>query len=343
MLTSDNQIVDPDAAGCLKGARCWLITAGKAGMLTQAKGVGDTLGVDWTLKTVSPNGIWKMMAPWGPVATREKFGQPGSAFAAPWPDIAIAVGRASIPYVRALRRHAGHTCYTVVLQDPRSGPETADLIWVPAHDKRRGANVISTVISPHGITLAELNTRRNQSVSAIDALPGKRVAVILGGRNAVYKYNETDDARLVGALRDIRDLGASFLITTSRRTHPELLAAVDQATSDAPRILWRSDVDGPNPYVDFLAHADCFVITADSVNMTGEACMTGHPIYIFYPSGGSSKFKRYHDSLEAIGATRPLPDRILELEQWTYTPQVSADIIAHEIERRYLQHGAAHE
>jgi len=71
--------------------------------------------------------------------------------------------------------------------------------------------------------------------------------------------------------------------------------------------------------------------------------MTGHPIYIFYPSGGSSKFKRYHDSLEAIGATRPLPDRILELEQWTYTPQVSADIIAHEIERRYLQHGAAHE
>ena len=341
MLTTDNQIHDPEAAGCLKGARCWLITAGKAGMLTQAKGIADTLDLDWSLKTVSSSGIWKVMAPWGPVSPFEKFGTPGSAFAPPWPDIAIAVGRASIPYIRALRRCAGHACYTIVLQDPRSGPDTADLIWVPAHDKRRGANVITTVISPHGITLAELNARRSRLVPEIEPLPGPRVAVILGGRNAVYKYNEADDARLVSALRDITCLGASFLITTSRRTHPELLSAVDQATSSAPRILWRGDADGPNPYVDFLAHADCFVITADSVNMTGEACMTGRPIYVFHPSGGSAKFARYHDSLEAIGATRPLPDRVQQLEQWSYVPQVSADIIAHEFERRYLAHGRA--
>lgn len=341
MLTTENRAYDPEAAGCLKGARCWLITAGKAGMLTQAKGIADTLGLDWDLKIVSPRGVWKLMAPWGPVSPAERFGMPGSAFAPPWPDVAIAVGRASIPYVRALHRRAGDACFTIVLQDPRSGPGTADLIWVPAHDTRRGPNVITTVISPHGITAADLETCRDQAATRIEALPAPRVAVILGGRNAVYRYSQDDDARLVSALRDVADLGGSFLITASRRTHPELLAAVDAATRASPRQLWRGEQDGPNPYVDFLARADCFIVTADSVNMTGEACATGRPIYVFHPSGGSPKFSRYHDSLEALGATRPLPMKISTLDSWHYEPQFSADLIAHEIERRYLQHRSA--
>ncbi len=338
MLTTDNQIYDREAAGCLSGARCWLISAGKAGMLTQANAIVDALGVEASLKLVSPRGVWRMMAPWGPVSPGERFGAPDTAFAPPWPDIAIAVGRASIPYVRTLRRKVGRACYTVVLQDPRSGPGTADLIWVPAHDKLRGSNVITTIISPHGFSLDRLESLRSQPAPAIDCLPAPRVAVILGGRNAVYRYNNADDARLVSVLRDIADLGASFLITASRRTHPELLTAVDHATADAPRVLWRDAQDGPNPYADFLAHADWFIVTADSVNMTGEACATGRPIYVFHPSGGSAKFTRYHESLTALGATRPLPAQIGVLDSWSYVPQVSAGLIAHEIEGRYLQH-----
>lgn len=338
MLTTDTQIYDREAAGCLNGARCWLISAGKAGMLTQANAIADALGVEASLKLVSPRGVWRMMAPWGPVSPAERFGAPDTVFAPPWPDIAIAVGRASIPYIRALRRKAGRGCYTIVLQDPRSGAGTADLIWVPAHDNLRGSNVITTVISPHGFALDDLETLRSQPAPGIDRLPLPRVAVILGGRNAVYRYSDADDARLVTVLRDIAGLGASFLITASRRTHPELLTAVDQATAAAPRVLWRDAQDGPNPYADFLARADWFIVTADSVNMTGEACATGRPIYVFHPSGGSAKFTRYHASLTALGATRPLPAQIGALDSWGYEPQVSAGLIAHEIERRYLQH-----
>jgi mitochondrial fission protein ELM1 len=76
--------------------------------------------------------------------------------------------------------------------------------------------------------------------------------------------------------------------------------------------------------------------------MTGEACVSGRPVYVFHPSGGSAKFRRYHDSLVAMGATRPLPEHLAELEHWAYEPQVSTDIIAHEIERRYRQHRLVH-
>ena len=336
LLTTDTQ-PQAETAGNLAGARCWIITSGKAGMLTQAKGIADALGTESILKTVNPRAPWRFFAPWGPVSPLERFGQPGTLFAKPWPDIAIAVGRASIPYIRHLRRVAGPACYTIVLQDPRSGPDTADLIWVPAHDRRRGPNVITTVISPHGYSLEHLKTLRLHSAPAIEGLPQPRVAVILGGRNAVYRFSPDDTARLARSLRQIADLGASFLITASRRSHPELIAAVEQATAGAPRIVWRSEDDGPNPYADFLAHSDWFVVTADSVNMTGEACATGRPIYVFHPTGGSPKFDRYHQSLADIGATRPLEPDITHLEEWSYEPQVSANLIAREVERRYFE------
>lgn len=335
MLMPETQTVDAEAAGCLKGARCWLITAGKAGMLTQANGIAAVLGLDAELKIVEPKGLWRMMAPWGPVAPAERFGEPGTPFAPPWPDIAIAVGRASIPYIRALRRRAGPQCFTVVLQDPRSGPDTADLIWVPAHDRRRGANVITTVISPHGWTLEKIEELRQRPAPEIDRLPSPRVAVLLGGRNSVYKYTTADHERLAVALKSVSDLGASLLVTASRRSHAEIVDAVAAAVGQAPGIFWRSDADGPNPYPDFLAKADCFVVTADSVNMAGEVCATGRPVYIFHPAGGSAKFNRFHASLEEMGASRPLPDRVEQLETWSYAPQVTAQLIAHEIERRY--------
>ncbi len=136
-------------------------------------------------KLVEPTGIYKIMAPRGPVASRERFGEVHGRFGPPWPDIAIATGRASIPYIRALKRKAGFSTYTVVLQDPKSGPSTADLIWVPAHDKRRGANVITTPTAPHSFSARRLAELRAILPPAVAALPSPRIAVILGGKNAV--------------------------------------------------------------------------------------------------------------------------------------------------------------
>jgi mitochondrial fission protein ELM1 len=69
--------------------------------------------------------------------------------------------------------------------------------------------------------------------------------------------------------------------------------------------------------------------------MTSEACATGKPVYVFEPSEGSAKFRRFHEVLQAYGATRPLPRRFEALAVWDYTPLDSAAIIADEIERRW--------
>ncbi len=302
-------------------------------MDVQARGLADALGVKYEMKRVAPTGIYRLMAPWGPVNPRDRFGLEGSQFAPPWPAIAIATGRASIPYIRALGRKAGPHTFTVVLQDPKTGPAVADLIWVPAHDKRRGPNVFTTLTPPHSYSTERLAALRRDVPPAIAALPEPRVAVILGGKNSAYKFTEADDARLAAALSSLARVGASFMITPSRRTHQRLIAAVEAATHGAPRILW--DGIGENPYPQFLAHADRFIVTADSVNMTGEACATGRPVYVFEPSAGSPKFRRFHEALRAAGATRLLPESVERLDSWDYTPLDSAAIIAAEIELRW--------
>ena len=102
--------------------------------------------------------------------------------------------------------------------------------------------------------------------------------------------------------------------------------------ANAQRIIW--DGTGANPYPYFLAGADAFVVTADSVNMAGEACATGKPVYIFMPEGGRAKFHAFHHALEQTGATRLLPERLEALDTWRYDPIHSAGRIAAEIIRR---------
>lgn len=317
----------------LAGARGWVITDGKAGMVVQARGVADALGLDFEMKQVAPTGIFRITAPWGPVNPKERFGHQDSQFAPPWPQVAIATGRASVPYIRALKRKGGAAVFTVILQDPRTTLRSADLIWVPQHDTRRGSNVITTPTSPHSFSRQRLEDLRSAMPPAIAALKSPRIAVVLGGKNGVYKFTDADDDRLGRGLQSLMRLGASFMITPSRRSHQRLVRIVDEATRGAPRILW--DGEGENPYPQFLAHADVLVVTADSVNMCGEACATGKPVYVFEPSGGSAKFRRFHQALANHGATRPLPEMVAEWQTWSYEPLDSAQTIANEIERRW--------
>ncbi len=318
-----------------RGRSGWILSDGKAGNDAQTRGVFDALGLSYEVKPVDPKGLWRLLAPWGPVSPAERFGTAESQFRPPWPDVAIAAGRLTTPYIRRLKQAAGRQTYTVILLDPKVGTSAADLFWVPEHDSLRGPNVITTPTAPHSYTPRRLAELQRTMPAEIAALPAPRVAVALGGPDGNYRYTPAAVARLISALRSLTALGAGLMVTPSRRTPPELAASVREATDGAPRLFWSGA--GDNPYPHFLAHADAFIATADSVNMVGEACATGKPVYVFQPEGGSAKRTRFHEALRRHGATRPLPDRLDRLEAWSYAPLNSAETIAAEIARRWIK------
>lgn len=318
----------------MAGLKAWLITDDKIGMQVQVKGVADALGLAGEQRIVAPRALWRLASPWGPADPRQGVGRPGGPLGPPWPDVVLATGRLSIPFLRAVRRRAGLRTFSVVLQDPRTSADTADLIWVPQHDRRRGPNVITTLTAPHGFSPERIERLRSESPKWLADLPSPRVAVVLGGPNHVYRFTDADERRFAQALGSMRELGASFLVTPSRRSPRSLVGVVEAAIAGANCFVW--DGRGDNPYPHFIAHADAFVVTGDSVNMTGEPAATGRPVWVFEPTGGSDKFHRFHESLRRHGATRSLPEVVSSLAPWTYERLDSARAIADEIERRWL-------
>jgi len=317
------------------GRQGWIISDGKAGNDVQARGVFDALHLTYETKHVAPRGLFQWLSPWGPVSPAERFGTPASQFHPPWPEFAIAVGRLTIPYIRRLKQMAGRATYTIILLDPKVTERAADLFWVPEHDTRRGPNVITTLTAPHSFTAIRLAELRATMPAPIAALPQPRVAVLLGGPNGDFDYTAAALRRLASALGSLGALGAGLMITPSRRTPAPIAEFVRDATAGLPRVLWEGA--GDNPLPQFLAHADAFVVAADSVNMTSEACATGKPVYVFEPEGGSPKFARFHAALRRHGATRAMPERFERLETWSYAPLHSAEAIAGEIARRWAK------
>jgi mitochondrial fission protein ELM1 len=314
------------AGPSLAGARAWIISDGRAGHLAITLGIARALGVNAEIKPVAARLPYRMAAPWGPADPRLL----GNLLAQPWPAIALGAGRQTVPVIRALKRQTGGRIFTVLGQDPKTGAGSADLIWVPEHDALRGASVVATLTPPHRFRVEDLRRLREQQPGLAAA---RTVALFLGGPGGGYDWPAAEIDRFAECLRAIAAQGPGFLITPSRRTPPALLAAADAITAGSPRILWTGE--GENPYATFLAQADAFIVTADSVNMAGEASVTGRPIHVFHPRGGRTKFRRYHAALESHGAARPLTPATDISAAWTYEPLDAARIVAAEIERRW--------
>src|SRR6185437_6692499 len=98
------------------------------------------LGVAYRKIVVAPRWLFRSLSPYGPLDPKDRPGRPGSIFTPPFPDIVIASGRPTVPYIRALKRAAGRKLFAVFLQDPRYARREFDLIWTPLHDGLAGPN-----------------------------------------------------------------------------------------------------------------------------------------------------------------------------------------------------------
>ena len=309
------------------GARVLVLGSGKTGHEINARGVAEALGGPTTYRRVKPRALFERLAPWGPMDFHDR----AAFLAAPLPDIVIACGRVTVPYIRALKKAGGKSLFAVFLQDPRASRSAMDLIWAPAHDRLRGPNVLTTLTSPHPFSPARLAAARALSDPRLAGLPSPRVGLALGGPSGAQHFTAADILDIREAVKAIVRQGYAVMATPSRRTPPELIAAVREGLGSAPGFVW--DGQGENPYAAILALADALLVTGDSANMVGEAVATGAPVHIFEPSGGKSrKLELMIDGLVARGAARRLRGR---REAFVYAPIDSSQEIAAEIGRRF--------
>ncbi len=311
----------------------WILTDGKAGDEQQCIGIAEALQIPFKIRHVRPRVPYVWLMPYGPIDPAEKAEAPDSPIAPPFPDMVIASGRRSVAYLRAIKKASKGHCFTVFLKDPRTGATAADFIWLPEHDRLRGANVMATLVSPHRIHADRLAEARALADPRLASLGEPKVAVLLGGNSKSHHFTDTDCLLLERQLEMLTGSGASLMVSASRRTPQSLIDGVRKLVARTNGFYW--DGTGENPYLAMLACAGHIVVTADSVNMVGEAAATGKPVHVFRPNGGSHKTDRFLNALAVHGALRPLTG---ELESWNYVPINPTPEIAAEIARHFSRH-----
>jgi mitochondrial fission protein ELM1 len=314
-------------------ASCWVLTDGKAGDEAQCIGVAEAIGVPFEVRQVHPRPPFSWIMPRGPIDPGESETSPGSPIAPPFPDVLIASGRRAVAYLKRVKKASGGRTFTVFLKDPRTGPDTADFIWVPEHDRLRGRNVLVTPTSPHRFSAGKLAALRDRVPHVLAALPHPRVAVLVGGDSRHHSFTSEDIDCFCDGLRSLADTAnASLLMTCSRRTPQQLRQRLEQLAASGSSLLW--DEQGENPLPLYLAMADAIIATADSTNMIGEAAATGKPIHVFHPNGGHPKIDRFLGKLEGMGIIHPFPG---PLKNTTYDPLDSTPLIARRIREAFAE------
>ena len=307
--------------------KIWGITGGRRGNDVLVEGVATGVAAalaaqgetDFRLLHTSLKPPHKWLAPY---RWAEGAAKADPQIAPPFADMVIASSRQAAPHTRWLKRASGGRVFTVFLQNPLIDQQHFDFVWAPQHDKISGPNVMQTLLSPHAMTLADLQSEaRNLQGRLLPSQPiGKVVAVLIGGPNAVYPFKEDEMRRLVAGLAQIAEAGHQLLITLSRRSPETYQTLLRQKLPGGSYFLWdgsSSQLGGLNPYRAMLGLADHIIVTGDSVNMVGEACLPGVPVHVFALQGGSAKFRRFHEAILGAGYVLPfapgadgsLPDR----------------------------------
>lgn len=300
-------------------------------MINQCTALADALGLEAESKSLTTLPPWRWLPPQLWLAPLRAVEADGDRLRPPWPDLLIASGRHSVAPALAVKRRSGGRTFCVQVQNPTVGFRNFDLIVAPEHDNLSGPNVVSTRGALHRVTADLMERLAPLAEARLGHLPRPRLAVLLGGNNAVYRFREAIATKLASELaRLVREEGVGVAVTPSPRTPAAALAAIRRELDPLDgAVIW--DGGGENPYLVYLAAADHLLVTSDSVNMVSEAAGTGRPVYVLELEGGSYKFAHFHRAMREAGITREFTGR---LETWPYTPPDDMARVVDAVRRR---------
>ncbi|HWB47971.1 MAG TPA: mitochondrial fission ELM1 family protein [Stellaceae bacterium] len=299
--------------GAAAAPSVWVLHDGKAGMASQALGLAEAAGFAFVERPLTVRAPWAWLPPQLWVAALAAVNDRGLPLRPPWPDVVIGCGRNTVAPALAIRAAAGGRTVLAQVQDPRIGRDRFDLMVVPEHDRLRGPRVVTSKGALNRVTPDKLAAARRR-FPALETLPRPIIGVLIGGANRSYRLPLARLATIAdGIAACLRETGGAAVVTPSRRTGAAGTALLRERLAGLPAAIW--DMTGENPYFAYLAVADAFLVTADSVSMVSEAAATGKPVHIIELDGGDAKFARFHAAMRQAGITRPFTGRI---ESWRY-------------------------
>lgn len=258
--------------------RVWLLEGAHGGDNAQLAVLPNALGWPCEVRRLHFRPLLYRLPGWLLGASRLALSRADPPLTPPWPDLVLAAGRRSAPLARWLGRCGART---VLIGRPRAPVGAFDLILTtPQYGLPMRENVLH-LPGPLCAAPPQAAPSLTAARARLEALPRPWIALLVGGPSRPYVMT-ADTARALGAAaaQAVAARGGTLLVCGSPRT-PE--AAFDGlCTTAAPAHAYRfRPADDNNPYRDWLALADGFVVTGESASLLAEAVATGKPVAVY--------------------------------------------------------------
>jgi mitochondrial fission protein ELM1 len=316
----------------------WILLTQAGGDNDQCLAFGEALGrpttikrLDWPVAdAVQDRAVLRALLADTPDAEQRRS---ALGLHAPWPRVVICCGRRSDRVAFWIKRQSGGRTRIVSVGRARLALSSYDLLVAPPHFPLPArANVVNLPLPMtrrrHGDD--ERNARARDAVVPV---PKPWFTILLGGE---VKQFAACERRLVEAARHALEAAdrhrGSVVASTSRRTPPDLLGAIERVL-DRPYIYrWSGSAGAENPYEILLRDSAALFVTADSASMILDCCASGTPTYVIeYPERLDLRarwrralfqgFRRTVESCRGWGLG-PFADRLDRAQDWMHARRV---------------------
>jgi hypothetical protein len=262
--------------------RIWLILGDKAGDNAQVRIVADALGWPYALKQLAFRAPYVIGKPRFRSSLHHVDQARSDPLEPPWPDLVLTVGRRPSMAALWVKEQAQGRARLVVIGRPKRWLDRFDLVIAPPQFQLpRRPNVVPLALPLMRVDEAAVAAAAEAWRARCADLPRPLTALLVGGPTKPYRFDAAVAARLLDETSSVvRRDGGSLYVTTSRRTPPAVVQALEAGLPAGAR-LYRWDGGDDNPYHALLGLADRFVVSGDSISMMVEVARLGKPLAIF--------------------------------------------------------------
>jgi uncharacterized protein len=250
------------------------------------------------------------------------------ALAPPWPDLVLVAEGALGNVALEIGQKSGGRTKVVCLGRPRGRMREFDLIiTTPQYRVPAAANVRELKLPLHRLDRRQMEAAAAALAPELSPLPHPWIVLLVGGTSAPDLLDTAAAQDLASrALAYAKEARGSLLVATSPRTGREAEMALAAELNGKVHCSFWSQKGMQNPYSGYLALADRFIVTSDSVSMITEAILTKKPVAVYRLPVKLSKWMSFvakhrhstHTLLRPLieaGVIEARPDRTALLEK----------------------------
>ena len=303
-----------------------LLTEGMHGMMSQAEGLAEALGLEFIHEKIELNSFWKLIPPsLTPIKNFVFKNNIDKDF-----NVVISCGRKSVIPSIYLKQKYKNKIMNIHIQNPKVSLDNFDFIVAPEHDQLNGKNILKSKGAIHYLKDKELSKYESYLKPKLNK--EKIVSLIVGGPNKYYDYSKKSLNEIFSKVKDnFISKGYQLIFIPSIRTPQNVIEEAKNYFDENQIIITSVD---KKAYLSSLKLADHIVVTCDSTSMISEAAMTGKPIYIAHMPiiKKNYRFKIFFELFKSLNIIKDLENSV---EKWSYKKLNEADRISSYIKLQF--------